>query len=283
MGTDLQRMDLETKLAASMNTNLPAFLPAAAGAIQLSERGAVQLRNLAEAAGFAQLLQSGGMLPAKMTPAGAVVAILAGANVGLNPFEAVQNVAVVGGRPSLYGDGMKAVVRASGLLESERVEWLSDKEGNRAGCRVHVKRKGEAEPIFGEFTLAQARRAGLWGKAGPWTQYPGRMLLARARAFAYRDAFADVLHGLRSAEEEGDTIEAEVIEAPVPAALPPPPAQPPALPPPSPAKRRTRAQASELLSAEDASGPQPPASDLPTRAPTVAAEQGTEPEPLDFL
>ncbi len=279
---------------ANPNTtpNLPAFLPAAAGGIQLSERGAVQLRNMAEAAGFAQLLQAGGMLPAKMTPTGAVVAILAGANVGLNPFEAVQNIAVIGGRPALFGDGMKAVVRASGLLESEKVEWV-EKDGQRVGCRVHVKRKGEAEPITGEFTVNQAKRAGLWGKSGPWTDYPARMLLARARAFAFRDAFPDVLKGLRSAEEERDTIEAEVVAAaPVPAAaaLPPPPPQPQALPPPSPAKRRTRAQASELLAAPVASGVAagaseavPPTSAAPSPMPAPVAKQGAETEALDFL
>lgn len=261
--------------------NLQGVLPVAAGEIRLSERGAVQLRNLAEAAAFAQLLQAGGMLPAKMSCTGAVVAILAGANVGLNPFESVQNIAVIGGRPALFGDGMKAVVRASGLLESERVEWI-EKDGQRVGCRVHVKRKGEAEPITGEFTLAQARRAGLWGKAGPWTDYPSRMLLARARAFAFRDAFPDVLKGLRCAEEERDTIEAAaVVAAPAPAALPPPP-QLQALPP----KRRTRATAAELLASpvpSVASTPPPPASDTTAPVPVPVAKQEAKTEALDYL
>lgn len=266
---------------------LPAFMPVAAGGIQLSASGAVQLRNLAEAAGFAQLLQAGGMLPKGMTPAGAVVAILAGANVGLGPFESVQNMAVVGGRPALFGDGLKAVVKASGLLESEKVEWI-EKDGGRTGCRVTVKRKGETEPITGEFTVAQAKRAGLWGKAGPWTEYPARMLLARARAFAYRDAFPDALRGIRSAEEERDvaegvTVEGVTVEDAAPAA--PSPALPAAAP--IPPKRRTRATAAELVRAlpsPDAApvaavAPPPTAAGAP--APVTVAEG--KPETLDFL
>ena len=55
--------------------------------------------------------------------------------------------------------------------------------------------------------MADAKRAGLWGKSGPWTQYPDRMLLFRARGFALRDAFGDYLRGLRTVEEQGDIID----------------------------------------------------------------------------
>jgi hypothetical protein len=35
----------------------------------------------------------------------------------------------------------------------------------------------------------------LWTRKGPWEHYPQRMLQMRARAFALRDGFADVLRG----------------------------------------------------------------------------------------
>jgi hypothetical protein len=49
-----------------------------------------------------------------------------------------------------------------------------------------------------------AKRAGLWTKAGPWQTYPRRMLQMRARSFALRDAFPDVLKGLISVKEALD-------------------------------------------------------------------------------
>ena len=46
-----------------------------------------------------------------------------------------------------------------------------------------------------------AKRAGLWGKQGPWQQFPDRMMQMRARGFTLRDGFADVLGGLYLREE----------------------------------------------------------------------------------
>jgi hypothetical protein len=66
-----------------------------------------------------------------------------------------------------------------------------------------AKRKGR-KPVTAKFSVEDAKRAGLWGKQGPWSAYPKRMLAMRARGFALRDAFPDVLKGLISAEEAQD-------------------------------------------------------------------------------
>jgi hypothetical protein len=55
-----------------------------------------------------------------------------------------------------------------------------------------------------KFSVEDAKRAGLWGKQGPWSAYPKRMMQMRARGFALRDAFPDVLKGLITAEEAED-------------------------------------------------------------------------------
>jgi hypothetical protein len=64
------------------------------------------------------------------------------------------------------------------------------------------------------FSVSDAKKAGLWGKSGPWTQYPKRMLQLRARGFALRDAFPDVLKGLVTAEEAQDYPQAEAAREP---------------------------------------------------------------------
>jgi len=66
-----------------------------------------------------------------------------------------------------------------------------------------AKRKGR-KPVETRFSVEDAKRAGLWGKGGPWTAYPKRMLQMRARGFALRDAFPDVLKGMISVEEAQD-------------------------------------------------------------------------------
>src|SRR5690606_6210149 len=81
-------------------------------------------------------------------------------------------------------------------------------------------------PIKATFSVADAKKAGLWGKQGPWQQYPKRMLSMRARAFALRDGFADVLRGLGIAEEVQD-------HQPIRDVTPLTPPKPPAPPAPS--------------------------------------------------
>jgi hypothetical protein len=155
------------------------------------------------------------------TPEAIAVAIAYGLELGLTPMQSLQGVAVVNGRPSLYGDALVAVVMASGLCEdlSESIDGAGDLRA--ASCTV--KRRGIPTPRTSSFSVADAKKAGLWGKGGPWTQYSDRMLAMRARGFALRDAFADVLRGVISVEEAAD-IPAPTAAAPVLVEMPAPPA-----------------------------------------------------------
>ncbi len=110
-----------------------------------------------------------------------MLAVQLGSEVGLRPMQALQNIAVINGRPAVWGDA-----------------------------------------------LMDAKRAGLWTKAGPWQTYPRRMLQMRARSFALRDAFPDVLKGLISVEEAldnhsgADQLAPPTIDAIAEPATPPP-------------------------------------------------------------
>jgi hypothetical protein len=107
--------------------------------------------------------------------------------------------------PSLWGDGLLAVVRASGLMVDIAETVHFDDKGSPEAATCIVWRVGQKTPVQRMFTRAQAQKANLWSKQGPWSNYPQRMLAMRARAWALRDGFADVLRGMRSAEEVEDT------------------------------------------------------------------------------
>jgi len=147
----------------------------------------------------------------KGKPGNCLIAIQWGAELGLKPLQAIQNIAIINGRPALWGDAVIALVRSSPLCEY--VVEIDD--GNTATCKV--KRKGEQEQTR-TFSMEDARAAGLAGKQGTWSQYPKRMRQMRARAFALRDVFPDVLRGLPVAEEIMDIstdkhmITAEIID-----------------------------------------------------------------------
>lgn len=177
-----------------------------AGEIASRAAGAPMLapRTLDEAMKFSELLARSDLVPRdyKGKPGNILVAMQWGYEIGLQPLQALQNIAVINGRPSIWGDAALALVRGSGLCDSlvERI----DGEGDKAAAICIAQRKGQQEPIVARFSVADARKAGLWGKAGPWTQYPARMLAMRARGFCLRDGFADVLRGVITVEEARD-------------------------------------------------------------------------------
>jgi len=163
-------------------------------------------RSLKEALQLSELLCKSKLIPKGFeNPEACLVGILYGMEVGLSPISALQRMAIIDGRPTIWGDAALALVEASGLLVS--VEETLSKEASSthepdtktAICTVY--RLGRLNPLTRSFSVHDAIRAGLWQKPGPWTDYPDRMLMMRARAFALRDAFPDVLSGLYLREE----------------------------------------------------------------------------------
>lgn len=174
-------------------------------------------KSLEEAIKFADFISKSNLVPTayKGKPADIVVAMLHGAEVGLAPLQSLQSIAVINGNPAMYGDAPLALVSASGLLE-----WIKETDdGQMATCTV--KRRGDPNPKIGTFSMKQAQSISqkYWDKGSngwktfalaskdTWKNYPERMRKLRARGFALRDAFPDVLKGIGAGEEIDDFIE----------------------------------------------------------------------------
>lgn len=173
--------------------------------IALDSHG-IQLRSFDEMARFCRAIVNSGLSPKSFqTPEQVMIAIQSGLEIGLPPMQALQSIAVINGKPSLYGDGALAVAMRHPLWGGIEETYVAETE--TAVCKVfRFTRKADAEPnpTTRTFSREDAKRAGLWGKSGPWTSYPSRMLQMRARAFALRDSFADALKGCGIAEEVSD-------------------------------------------------------------------------------
>ena len=170
--------------------------------INPSKKGfALQPQNMQEAMQFATMMSGSNLAPKayKNNPEDTLVAMMMGAEVGLNPMQALQNIAVINGRPSIWGDAMLALVQNHPRFSS--ISETFDESAMTATCTVQRK-GGDKHTVT--FSQQDAQAAGLWGKPGPWQQYPKRMIKLRARGFALRDQFADALLGLISAEEAQD-------------------------------------------------------------------------------
>lgn len=213
---------------------------------------------------MAQLLSASPFTPKDMKdPQACAAAILFGLDLGVTPIQAVQSIAVINGRPSIWGDLALALVRADARCED--VEETISGDGDKRQATCIAKRKG-SKPTIRTFNVEDAKKAGLWNKSGPWQQYPARMLQLRARAFALRDAFPDILKGIGIREEVEDIQVRDASPAP-----PPPPAE---LAAPEPPKNTDSAPAAPLQEA-DAAGASPtiPLADAP-----AAADNAGDPE-----
>lgn len=176
-------------------------------------------RSLAEAMEFAKIIAQSDMVPKDYVskPGNVLVAVQTGAELGLKPMQSLQGISVINGRPSIWGDAMRALV----ISHPEFEDLHEDKQDTH--CTVTLKRRGRSAVVT-TFSMEDAKKAGLAGKSGPWQTAPRRMLQMRAFAFAARDLFADALKGIKSTEELRDypteeRIERDITPAPAAAAV----------------------------------------------------------------
>ena len=160
--------------------------------------------NMTEAMEFSKFLSTSTHIPKDFqgNPNNILVAIQWGYEIGLAPMQALQNIAVINGRPSLWGDSMIAVCKAHPDWRGISETYIEEED--KAVCLVKRNVHGEIEETRSEFSYKDAQRANLTNKPGPWKNYPKRMLQLRARGFALRDAFPDAIKGLITAEEAID-------------------------------------------------------------------------------
>ena len=174
--------------------------------IQNAQRGELlpAPKSTAEAMELSKTLASSQLIPKafQQRPGDVFVAMMWSHSLGIPIVQGLQGIAVINGKPSLYGDALLAVCMGSGQMADIEETVTGNADNLTATCKV--TRRGKPTPVVSTFSMADARAAGLLGKPGPWKQYTSRMLKMRARAFALRDAFPDVLSGIASAEEMQD-------------------------------------------------------------------------------
>lgn len=164
---------------------------------------------------LAKCISVTGLAPQGMnTPEQITVAIMTGLEIGLPPMFAIQKIAVINGRPSIWGDAVPALLWSNGF---KLREWIEGADNDRvAHCEVT---RPDGTKIERTYSVKQAIKAGLWqtqekvkrkSKEGgyyekdndsPWFRFQERMLPMRARGYACRDGAADALSGLYIAEE----------------------------------------------------------------------------------
>ena len=192
------------------------------GVVRRERNFSLMPTSLGEAKELAAMIAHSNFAPKQYAgkPDDILIAVQMGADLGLKPMQALQNIAVINGRPSIYGDAALALCMPA--LERFVEAFEGDPKSDEFAAVCIAKRKGWPDETRRTFSIADAKGAGLLGKSGPWTQYRNRMMQFRARGFALRDSCADLLLGLVLAEEamdypvvEGAVVTVDTVAAPV--------------------------------------------------------------------
>ena len=153
--------------------------------------------HLSEMMNWSQAMSTGSLLPKQYAgnPANLMFAAEYADALGISRIHVLTSIAVINGRPSPSADLMAAMVRQHG----HKLRVTND-DTQATATLIRAD-----DPDF-EYTAhwdeAKARKAGLWGNKGPWSQYPGAMLRSRAITEVVRMGASDVMAGGIYAPEE---------------------------------------------------------------------------------
>ena len=169
----------------------------------------IMVTTMADMIALAETLSKSDFVPSvyRGKPGNIIAAIQFGREIGLSPMQALQGVAVVNGKPAVYGTTYLAVCHnAPGFRDV--VQSVEKDASGKLVATCTAKRTGRAD-VTRVFTQDMAITAGLWGK-NVHAQYPETMLLWRATHLACDTMFADVLKGIPIRENaEADYEEAK--------------------------------------------------------------------------
>ena len=132
-----------------------------------------------------------------------IVAIEIANRMGMSPFQVMQNLNVIHGRPSWSSQFIIGLVQGCGRFEGFTYQETAD------SCQCFATLKTTGEQVSGpKITLDMAKKEG-WTKNTKWSTMPQTMLRYRAASAFGRFHIPDLILGIQSVEEN-EVIDAEI-------------------------------------------------------------------------
>lgn len=168
--------------------------------MQMNGAGLV-LRSANELKLTAELFFKGGILPATLNTMAKVACVIeAGLELGFKPWQSIQNLHIVNGQIGIKSTAIGGLIRSSGKAKCLK-QYYKGEEGTDDYRAIVQSQRTDDETVHDtEFSIADAKTAGLWGKDN-WTHYPKDMLMWRALSRHGRAYYGDVLSGFYSVDE----------------------------------------------------------------------------------
>ena len=175
--------------------------------------------NFEEAMTIAKMLAGSKLVPQQYQghPEDVLIACSWGESLGLKPLSALNAIAVVNGRPQLFGDALKALIMKHGTIEenwdNEQGVWTMT--AHRKGFPDVTWSYGYNDAIAAGHVSynPQSNTFGLGArKSEAWVKYTKRMCQLKCRNFVIRDAFPDVIQGIDIEGSDDDAMQISEVQ-----------------------------------------------------------------------
>ena len=129
--------------------------------IQIANQSLLSESNFDHAYRVANMMSTTQMIPKQFQnkPADILVAFEFGRTLGLGQLQAVQNIAVINGRPTMWGDAVLAVCQGHQEFEYIIEDVIKNEKGEMVGYECKIKRKSYPEETVRQFTIDNAKKA----------------------------------------------------------------------------------------------------------------------------
>ena len=116
--------------------------------------------SFSELVQFAQMAAKSQLVPKEYRnqPEDIMLAVPLGSEVGLRPMQALQNIAVINGRPAVWGDALPGLCKASPVYHDIIETWENEHEPDQLVAVCIAKRHGST-PVTARFSVMDAKRA----------------------------------------------------------------------------------------------------------------------------
>ena len=138
-----------------------------------------------------RIFAASGMFPDHRDAAQCATKLIVGRGLGLSPYDSMNGLHLIQGKPVVAANTMAASIKRSGRYDYRAV--TTDDACSITFFDLSQRDENGTQATIGTttFTMADAKRAGLNGQN--WKKYPRAMLFARAISAGYREHCPDAL------------------------------------------------------------------------------------------
>lgn len=167
------------------------------------------ISNFEDAQRIAGMLTKSDLVPAsyKNNIPNTMIALEMANRLNISPFEVMQNLDIIKGKPSWSSTFIIASINSCGRFKPLRFEFIGTPKTDEYGCRAYTEDLDGNKLVGPTVTWLMVKSEGWLSKTGSkWQTMPELMFQYRAASFFGRLYAPDILKGMQSVDEVKDVM-----------------------------------------------------------------------------